>query len=1234
LAAASEFVGGSFSTLVSGPVQDMFITTLKRPAEFAGYDLKTSAETAFDAYLKNHAVTQESIKFIETIIERHGDDPDKAALHGTQLIAEVAGDAAGRRQKGRVPIGRFLDDDAFVAGSGGGMAFVLEPFAESPADIAKLHFHAAREELKAAGRNGYLRIAADRGIVVDNPDLELSMAMLDSRPTDAELGLDKSNNDFERAVVRGRAYLLSGPGRAEILDSIWPGLSRTFFFGAKNYPSQDEWLRTLIYNQKQFDDVLAALKKSNYRFADMALGIPDAMRKHQYLLNNCPEYIGAYMKFRGGLVERMKMFTVANKDRSAAGSIAGVYRTQLAMLDKAQQIELYDLGARQAFLKLQHDALTVNYLAAAGQAIALQNMENQRRVSLGISSRVDLKETAQMFRREARLAATTVVYQGLLAQAAQDLAMHFAFDAIGRMVVAGPKNKWSFLSAETVTRAKLHEQFRNGLNPWSSLFVKDGIYEMVKGGAMDASIMALSQAAATGSVFAASDYNSVLTSIKNLGSKYMEKRGEFQAQVAAHMTERQKADRKIIEDRLASLDLIGVDLNAPVQEDMNRLTSLNEAADKGDVGEVQRLQKELLDSAKNAALNKNRAHYKLLMEGLQDVVERTRILDDEVDSAVTSGPVIETVAAALRAKAQSDGDDANEASTQLAHLEKVKTLRNTFENGKPTIDDLEQLASDRDPLQVRTELLSNAMDIGLIRRALKVTKAAAADNPVELERIDAAAKAIDDHRIVLVNETLAEFFDANPGYRDSTVQVMQGGAATGNPEYQGILADIDFTVLTVAGFKDGAKLKQALEQYFADKGFPLAVGQAASSMDTEAFVQPTGRFDAGQEEFTTIVKDVVVKMGDATRFYSEGGGKWFLNNMAYSGKKLWGLGKFVRSWVTVSRGEAHGLAVDMTRYMSFLTDPKYAPVNVGNISDDKARRDVLTSAMSKTKYFIRLIDAYVMSHPEGNKLYNSRLERRADKGENASYHWQIYKDVETLLANGESTVFNQPGDKDLVEFMAKMKMKGTNPTPWAVLGDGPEAEARAIRLLERMRELTPVILASTAQTYHDEVQDIVKNGTRAQRKEAVSNQYRMASTVRKVLEFDDFGATPMMVPKAVTNKDGSIRVLSREEHQLAVAESMRICGEHRKKLSLYYEINAKIAKHFKDHSALGDDGKLDLEKSRKFREEMDTFIKERYSPEQIAAYADQIGLVSDIEEKYYAWFKYKFHLSDQLLGAR
>ncbi|MBU2455022.1 MAG: hypothetical protein KJ668_17075, partial [Proteobacteria bacterium] len=1049
-------------------------------------------------------------------------------------------------------------------GTGGGLGWILEPLCESNKQLTSLMMHTARFSLAANARNALHRIFLSRGIPIPAPlmDLPLSRDTIDKIKHYHDVTPEDSNIIYQSFIDYGKDLIYyvgdsqwgrnTAAGLSTLKDS-YAALKTYWDFEAGNETDQDGYLNKLLALQLYFDKLLSGLAESGYSFSALARQHPDIYKLHLALQLDCPEYINALLNIRNSHQERVKIFNAAHQSDPGTIQLTGKEKVKLISIDKDFEVSSTDLAVRMSSLKTEYHALTVNYLAAAQELKNLEILENMRRNAQGIADRVDLSGHVHQFIRESRLSELNAFTQNM----AKDIAFLYITQGIGRSIAANTLAKPGYtfylnqtipngMAAFVLDKKALSELVLGALNPWHGTFKDNGLWTVVKGSASDAAISVMSHSI-TFALGHDDQWEGSLTQYlsyaKDIGSQLMSpelpetvgasvKPGENSLLSAAPTIEQHAFSRDVLE-RLNRVTEVEQKVITKMDENNADIEAMLHAVAQKDWDQVDRLKKKTLETARNAAVDKDVLQYKRLMDGIQDIMELEMDLKVAAKNDIESHQAAEIAKTIIRSKLIDPKNRTEKNMDAAAQIFTLAGLKQKMNSEVPDVGDLKQLVDIDNPTGAYDHLLKEGLDIYLIREGLSKTKssltaklkaaddsAAKLDYETQLNEVDAVAAKIDEKRIKLIKKGLAQFLEDYP-HRDKIRVIMQGGAAEGNPEYQGIFGDIDFTVLTHDN-ADGVRIKKDLEKFFRDNGYPLATKESKgySPLDTEAFIQPVGRFDSARESIANIIKDVVIKMNDPTRFYSEAGGKWFINNVLYSGKKLWGTMADLGSWVRIKKGEAYGLGVDMVRYMDFLTNPKYESKAIAAMKDPAAKKKVLESVLKKTKYYIRLIDAYVISHDKGNDLYHDRIQHKNESRQDASYHWQIFKDVETLINEGHPTLFNQPGDLEMVRDMALMKMKGDNPSPFDVIGHGSDGIEKGIKMVARMEQLLPDIMARMAQVHHDETMELSRTGSNAQKRSAAADQMRQASIAKARHLRDTLGSEAMMVSKVMMIQQG------------------------------------------------------------------------------------------------------------------
>lgn len=1174
LSAGVEFAASAFSTMTAS-IADSMIKFL--PAET---DIKTSVEKALDAYEKKMTAINQSIRVLETL-EKEFDPAHPHAFAQGQALSRfiVTGEPSGSRVAVQAPgtVGQLLEDPGFIEGTGGGLAWILEPVCENLTQITSLMMHTARLSLTANARDALQRIFLSRGIPIpaELMDRPLSRETIDAISHHHDVAPEDSNIIYQSFIDYGRDLIHYvgdsqwGRNKAAGLSALkesWAAAKTYWDYEASNVPDQDGYLNRLLAMQLYFDKLLSGLADSGYSFSTLAGKHPDVYQLHLALQLDCPEYINALLNIRNVHQERVKLFNAVQQSESDTTQLSGKGKVRLISLDKDFEISSTNLAARMAFLKTEHHALSINYLGAAQELKNLEILENMRRAAQGIEDRVDLSDHVQKFIREARLSELNAFTQKM----AKDITYAYVTAGVGRFIALNTLAKpgYTFYLNQTIPngmaafildKKTLGELVLGTLNPWYGTFSANGMRAVVQGAASDTAISAMSH-----TITAALGHddqwegslNQYLSYTRDIGSQLMSP--ELPETVAAPAGKESISALSVpptIEQQAFSRDVLErlnrvTDVEQKVITKMDRnnadLEAMLHAVAQKDWDQVDILRKKTLGEARKAAVDKDVLHYQRLMDGLRDIMDLEMDLKVAAKNDIESHQAAEIAKTAIRSRLSDTKNRSEKNMKAAARIFALADLKQKMNSEVPDVSDLRQLVDTDSSNGAYDHLLQEEFDIYLIREGLSKTKnsltaklKAAGDSAekqafeTSLKEVDAIAAKIDEKRIKLIETGLARFLEEYP-QRDKIRVIMQGGAAEGNPEYQGIFGDIDFTVMTNDG-ADGVQIKKDLEKFFRDNGYPMATKESKgySPMDTEAFIQPAGRFDSAGESIADIIKDVTIKMNDPTRFYSEAGGKWFINNVLYSGKKLWGKMEGLGPWVRVQKGEAYGLGVDMVRYMDFLTNPKYESKAIAAMQDPAARKKVLESVLKKTKYFIRLIDAYVISHDKGNELYHERLSQKNKSRQDASYHWQIFKDVRTLIENGHPTLLNQPGDLDMIRDMALMKMKGDHPSPFDVIGHGPDGIEKGIKMVARMEQLLPEMMARMAQIHHDETMAVSRNGSDGERRSAAADQMRQASIAKARHLRDTLGSEAMMVPKLLKGA-----LLSETVHSKEIAKRM------------------------------------------------------------------------------------------------
>ncbi len=719
----------------------------------------------------------------------------------------------------------------------------------------------------------------------------------------------------------------------------------------------------------------------------------------------------------------------------------------------------------------------------------------------------------------------------------------------------------------------LAQKLGEAFNPWMGKFSAGGVWSTLAGGAVDGVKAGLAQSLVSAqetllgsSAFTDEEMEEALDVLWTLTEELRE-RGTRETtarlgEAAVGFYAGTRRYEALLEETRAARTRLAGEYDEPSQE---ALTRFQQAAARGDADALRQAEVELARLNGDADLAFLRFRYQQAMTELEEASLARAEVQRRLQTYLVDLPLSGLVKSRILDAANVDPDGFGAAGA-VAYAQ--ADLRTRLALGISDVDDLRQLVEEGPGTPgLRGILLTPRMDINLLRGALKAATARATTEGERAE-VSRIAEVMDDERIVQVRRGLTDFMAAYPEYAAQVEAVIQGGAAKGNPEYQGIFGDIDFTVF----LRDDAtvtdkQLKEALQGFFRGMGYPLAESaDRPSSMDSEVFVQPWALFDPAEAGAADVIKALQEKSKDPTRFYSEAGARWFRNNVVYSGVVLWG-NEDRGEWQRIEPHEAHALVLDMARYMGFLTDPHFAADALGELraADPQAHAATLAKFLSKTKYALRVGDAYVIAHDEGEEgsrgteLYHARAgtAREADAGRgedrDASYHEQIARNLESLMAaqaEGRTTTLLRPpegdfpGDAQIFRWMAEIKLKGVNPDPWRVLDpegvgdDGrptPLALDRAELMAGRMRELMPEILAYTGTKWQEGVERSLAATDPAARAQALSEVGRAVSTLRNVVDLDDYGASALFVPPDPSMVDPQARQAA---HATAIRQEM------------------------------------------------------------------------------------------------
>jgi hypothetical protein len=1156
LAAMKSILGNTLDQLITNPMQDYAIANLQSTGLFDG-GWKTTAEDNWEKYQQAIAHISLRTKFL--------DNWAKSLTHA-EGMRYVEALAIGRSKgvANRV-FSDLLGNHDFTSRTRGGVLAILEVLCEDPADLRAMHYQSCRIRFEARLRDARNRLAKARGIEeLSDPDAIISTA-------DLQMGVLGPIDTWSDTFF-------------EI-----PSLVKNLFgqqFG--DYESQDLFMEALERQRSRLDLVLSALALPEIENDPLRLAAkyPEIFAEHAILENQLVDYADAGARIADVGWRRTQRF-LRIKYTSPTGPIQELEplgpegESAITAAQKSSEYDLLSRNERIAFLKLEFFAYTGNYTAAAGQVIEWAKLENRKRRQNGEDGNVNVRDHELEFKAKAAAAEAVTVYESLLNEALLTMitgavtsglqehllsriqGQEWLEDYLNKQTKTGLQRAQSVGTELLQTMLPGHEIFTKGRYAFIGM-AKDTGFKLVKQKIAFEMAQVANEFSVNSKAWDQADFQAVVDQAFGIGKDVFNETYPYARDAAIRNSIGWYANEKKVnelwkqaaEAHALLRDNMQTALMATKQakDEVTREKSWAEMpiAERLEALEAVdgRLRGATSDISVQYAMARARKIYGALETEIEDQRQRSLWLQNHFNRVSFLMKIHD--AATHKIKSLGKNADKTEALNPSRLQAKAKSWENIIFS-RHSVEDLEVLADPAGASLLRSKLLTPDFDIEILRSALEssINSAKARNNAAEEERIRDIAGAIDDIRIEKINSILAEFLDQS-GFDSDVALVIQGGAAKGNPEYQGLFADIDFTLMVKEATSDErlTEIKEAMLEHFEKSGYRLAQEGVTSSMDSEGFVQKIGKLEPASAERKGIVADLLEKSVEPTRFYSEGGTLWFINNAAYSGKVLWlGDGQGV-GWEQVPQEFGHDLAIDMTRYLGFLGSPKYTEKYLEGKSESY-RRQVMESALKKTKYFIRLIDAYGIGHPQGNELYNQRIQRKPREGvesDDASYHLQIYKDaVEMVKRQDPNDPRNVIKESDLrmIERMAKMKMKGKYASPFDVLAEegktGAAAVSEALETMNWMRDTAPKVLAKLAGDYHGSIQARAKDPDPAKRNEMFSSTLRMMTVVKNMMTLDSPEAAPLVVSKVQNGK-----VLSDSEHAELIAQNIEaaLAGEH------------------------------------------------------------------------------------------
>jgi len=105
-------------------------------------------------------------------------------------------------------------------------------------------------------------------------------------------------------------------------------------------------------------------------------------------------------------------------------------------------------------------------------------------------------------------------------------------------------------------------------------------------------------------------------------------------------------------------------------------------------------------------------------------------------------------------------------------------------------------------------------------------------------------------------------------------------------------------------------------------------------------------------------------------YRSVGGNRWRTNRDATDRTLPDGL-QVSPNWVPIPMWQAYGMALDVVPRLIFFVDPRYQRETVAGLANTYERAATLARAMRQADAFLDLVDAWIVSQPDGNRRYNT-----------------------------------------------------------------------------------------------------------------------------------------------------------------------------------------------------------------------------------------------------------------------
>jgi hypothetical protein len=837
-----KLLGDVLSAAVVTPIKDTFVQMILKPAAgLIGEDVKTSVDKAYDTYanqrlnldkriallnnIRSHMTTATGMDFVGFL--RSGQKPSG----GTSIISIAPG-----------IVNSTLQDGQFIAATQGGLPWIFEALCSKESDRRAVLLRGAQHHIIANVKAAAARLAVMRGLAAPNPDRPVTANVVRKI---TEPWADAAYDPWTSRTINADLLLQAVPF-AQALRTLWNAptyLKNVIEYLKGNIPDQNEYLNERVALQGKLQFLLHALGSRDFDYERLMFEHWKRYVGHVDLMTHSPEYLEAYRRIREAAWEADKIDVFVRHGNAEGTALSARGRVLLAAVQKGQDLELTDLAARVAHLKLRQEALTANYVAAAAQTRELQRIENLRRTVHHAGGRVDLSKVAHAFDAEATRLELVAVYESLYHSAIKDTVLGLVTSGLSSGVLTGLNQRYGINLALQEEAKDVGEALAAALNPWSGKFTKTGVMNTFTGAFKDASINAVAQIAARHQTALneqqIEDALDIVTTVawdvtSNIRTAVAQADNESMLNYMEHR------------ERQRQVEEVDAELAPLISQARNLQRQLAALDDSPDSDTTRRdLDAALVQLDSEPGLQQLLARKASLVEDLDGVSQRYRDLMDDADEV--AGLIADELFKAhtrdrirgLNARGPPENLEAYARQLLVAEMHQKLT------SDQVTADDIGRIVDPADPLRLHNHLLKGALNVTLLRNALRTARR---NDPDRLPDIETYALALDKLRHKTLESRLQQFLSngLTPGEREWVAGVVQLTPGPDHPEYAGLEDDVKITVV----LDDGATPDQAqeisrrLHKFFADAGHALAGPGERRHVGIAADVQTWNRYRA------------------------------------------------------------------------------------------------------------------------------------------------------------------------------------------------------------------------------------------------------------------------------------------------------------------------------------------------------------------------------------------------------